>query len=152
PPRRAHTPLVLGRELFFLLRSEESDAVFTKALGELAGADPEVGRLLEAGLITNAMHVRQLHRGAVVRLERIRSRPGDETIGEKILLSLLAYHDARAGGPAGGAGPSRCPRPYCAPRACRGSAGQDGAVLRRLRSPCMVLAMADLDDALAIYD
>src|SRR5262249_49671479 len=99
PVRKAKTALVLGRELFLLLRSEEADAVFTRALGELAGADPEVGLLLEAGLITNAMHVRQLHRGAVARLERIRGRP-DGTVGEKMLLSLLSYHDARAGAPA----------------------------------------------------
>jgi DNA-binding CsgD family transcriptional regulator len=146
PVRKAETALVLGRELFFLLRSEESDAVFTEALGELAGADAELGRLLEAGLITNAMHVRRLHRGALARLERIRSRPGDGTIGEKILLSLLAYHDARAGASAA----------VAIPLARRALA--EGALVRTELSsaafvpPCMVLAMADLDDALAIYD
>ena len=62
PVRRAETALVLGRELFLLLRSEESDAVFTEALDELAGVDKELERLLEAGLITNAMLVRQLYR------------------------------------------------------------------------------------------
>jgi hypothetical protein len=86
--RRAETALVLGRELFLLLRSEEAAAVFTKALDELAGADAELERLLEAGLITNAMHVRQLHRAALMRLERIGRQPGDGTVGEKILLSL----------------------------------------------------------------
>jgi len=137
---------VLGRELFLLLRSEESDAVFTEALDELAGADAELERLLEAGLITNAMHVRQLYRAALVRLERIRRRPGDGTVGEKILLSLLAYHDARAGAPAA----------VAVPLARRALAG--GALVRAEMSsaafvpPCMVLAMADLDDALTIYD
>jgi len=147
PVRKASTALVLGHELFLLLRNEESDAVFTRALGELAGADPEVGLLLEAGLITNAMHVRQLHRGALARLERIRRRPGDGTVGEKILLSLLAYHDARAGAPA----------TVAVPLARRALAG--GALVRAAEMssvafvpPCMVLAMADLDDALAIYD
>jgi tetratricopeptide (TPR) repeat protein len=129
PVRRAETALLLGRELFLLVRHEESDAVFTEALDELAGADAELERLLEAGLITNAMLVRQLYRKALLRLERIRSRPGDVTVGEKILLSLLAYQ-RRAGGR-----PGRCGRPACAPRACRGNAGQDGDLLRSLRSP-----------------
>jgi DNA-binding CsgD family transcriptional regulator/tetratricopeptide (TPR) repeat protein len=145
PVRRAETALVLGRELF-LLRSEESDAVFTEALDQLAGAEAELELLLEAGLITNAMHVRQLHRAALARLERIRRRPGDGTVGEKILLSLLAYHDARAGAPAA----------VAVPLARRALAG--GALVRAEMSsaafvpPCLVLAMADLDDALAIYD
>ena len=147
PVRRAETALVLGRELFLLLRSEESDAVFTKALGELAGADAELELLLEAGLITNAMHVRQLHRAALARLERIRRRPGDGTVGEKILLSLLAYHDARAGAPAAVAVP-------LARRALAGGALVRAAAMSSAAfvPPCMVLAMADLDDALAIYD
>ena len=146
PVRKAETALVLGRELFLLLRSEESDAVFTEALDELAGADEELERLLEAGLITNAMHVRQLYRAALLRLERIRRRPGDATIGEKILLSLLAYHDARAGAPAA----------LAVPLARRALA--EGTLVRAEISagafvpPCMVLAMADLDEALAIYD
>jgi len=146
PVRRAETALVLGRELFLLLRSEESNAVFTEALDELAGANAELELLLEAGHITNAMHVLHLYRAALVRLERIRGRPGDETVGEKILLSLLAYHDARAGAPAA----------VAVPLARRSLA--EGALVRAEMSsaafvpPCMVLAMADLDDALAIYD
>src|SRR6266511_1007465 len=98
PIRRAETALLLGRQLF-LLGSEESDAVFTGALDELAGADPELERLLEAALITNDLFVPPLHRSALERLERVRSRPPGETVGEKLLLSLLAYHDARAGAP-----------------------------------------------------
>jgi DNA-binding CsgD family transcriptional regulator len=146
PVRRAETALVLGRELFLLLRNEESDAVFTEALDELGGADPELERLLEAWLITNAMHVRQLYRPALRRLERIRRRPEDETVGEKILLSLLAYHDARAGAPAA----------VAVPLARRALA--EGVLVRNEIAadawvpPCMVLAMADLDDALAIYN
>src|SRR5262249_59893689 len=80
-------------------------------------------------------------------LERIGGRPGDGTVGEKILLSLLAYHDARAGAPAA----------VAVPLARRALAG--GALVRAAEMssvafvpPCMVLAMADLDDALAVYD
>jgi DNA-binding CsgD family transcriptional regulator/tetratricopeptide (TPR) repeat protein len=144
--RRAETALLLGTELFLLLRPEESDAVYTKALEELAGADPELERLLEAGLITNAIHVRRLYRGALQRLDRIRSQPRDVTVGEKMLLSLLAYHDARAGAPA----------TVAVPLARRALA--DGTLIRAgvsdqdFVTACMVLAMADLDDALAMYD
>jgi DNA-binding CsgD family transcriptional regulator len=146
PVRRAETALVLGRELFLLLRSEESHVVFTEALDQLAGADAELERLLEAGLITNAMFVRQLGGAARRRLERIRKRPGDGTVGEKILLSLLAYHDARAGAPAA----------LAVPLARRALA--EGTLVRSEPSsvafvvPCMVLEMADLDEALVVFD
>jgi tetratricopeptide (TPR) repeat protein len=146
PVRRAETALVLGHELFLLLRSEESHAVFTEALGQLAVADAELERLLEAGLITNAIFVRQLYDDARRRLERIRGRPEDGTVGEKILLSLLAYHDARAGAPAA----------LAVPLARRALA--DGTLVRAEPSsvafvaPCMVLEMADLDEALVIFD
>jgi DNA-binding CsgD family transcriptional regulator len=146
PVRRAKTALVLGRELFLLLRNEESDDVFTAALDELAGIDPELERLLEAGLITNSMLVRRLYRSALLRLERIRSRPGDATVGEKILLSLIAYHDARTGAPAGVVVPLA--RRALAEGTLVTAETTSGAFV----PPCMVLAMADLDEALAIYD
>ncbi len=145
PIRRAETALLLGRQLF-LLGSEESDAVFTGALDELAGADPELERLLEAALITNDLFVPPLHRSALERLERVRSRPPGETVGEKLLLSLLAYHDARAGAPSA----------VAVPLARRGLAA--GTLVKGDPSGaafvpgCTVLAMADLDEALAIYE
>jgi tetratricopeptide (TPR) repeat protein len=146
PVRRAQTARLLGNELFLLLRNEESDAVYTEALDELAGADPELERLLEAGLITNAIHVRRLYGGALQRLDRIRGHPRDATVGEKMLLSLLAFHEARAGVSA----------EVVVPLARLALA--DGTLIRAEVSgqafvgPGMVLAMADLDEALAIYD
>jgi DNA-binding CsgD family transcriptional regulator len=100
PIQRAEDALLLGRQLFLLLRGEESDDVYTQALDELAGADLELEHMLEAGLITNDLFAPSLHRAALERLERVRSRPGNQTVGEKLLLSLLAYHDAGAGAPA----------------------------------------------------
>ena len=99
PIRRAETANLLGRQLF-LLRGEEADAVFTQALVELAGADAELERLLEAGLNISTIFVPSLHRAALERLARVRNRPADATFGEKLLLAQVAYHDARAGTPA----------------------------------------------------
>ena len=146
PTRKAETALLIGRQLFVLLRGEEADAVFTRALGELAGADAELERLLEGGLVNNDLFVPSLHHKALERLERVRGRLGDETVGEKLLLSLLAFHDARAGAPAAAT----------VPLARRALA--DGTLLRREISgaafvpPCAVLAHADLDEVLAIYE
>jgi DNA-binding CsgD family transcriptional regulator len=146
PIRRAEAALLLGNELFLLLRNEESNAVFTEALDELAGADAELERLLEAGVIMSALLVPQLYRVPLRRLERIRSRPGSATLGERILTSLLAYHDARAGAPA------------AVTVALARRALADGTLARTEIFPaafvaaCMVLAMADRDEALAIYD
>jgi DNA-binding CsgD family transcriptional regulator/tetratricopeptide (TPR) repeat protein len=145
PVRRAQTALLLGRQLF-LLRGEESDAVLTEALDELGGADAEVQRLLQAGLITNDVFVPGLHQHALDLLAQVRSRPADATLGDKVLLSLLALHDARACEPAA----------EVIPLAHRALGG--GALLREDVSgtavvPAVtVLAMADLDEALVIYE
>jgi DNA-binding CsgD family transcriptional regulator len=144
PVRKAEAALLLGRQLFFL-RGEESDSVFLGALDELGGADTELEHLLEAGLITNDLFAPPVHRAATERLERVRVRLADETIGEKVLLALLAYHDARAGVPAG----------EVVPLARRALA--DGMLVRSnisgsLFPLCTVLAMADLDEVLTVYD
>jgi DNA-binding CsgD family transcriptional regulator len=144
PTAKAESALLLGRQLF-LLRGDEADAVFIEALDELAGADEELERLLEAGLITNDLFSPSLHDSALEQLERVRSRPAAETIGEKLLLSLLAYHDARAGAPAA----------EVVPLVRRALA--DGKLVRAnvsgaLFAICTVLAMADLDEVLTVYD
>ncbi len=145
PIRRAETALLLGRQLF-LLRGKEADAVYTQALVELAGADAELEHMLESALITSTIFVPSLHREALERLARVRSRPAHATLGEKTLLALLAYHDARAGAPAA----------VTVPLARRALAAR---TLIRQESfgatfvlPCAVLAMADLDEVLAIYE
>src|SRR5262249_15005954 len=96
PIRRAETALQLGRQLYFLRRGEEADAVFTRALDELAGVDSELEVLLEVGLIINEWFVPSRQRRARELLERVRSRLSGETVGEKHLLALVAFHDARA--------------------------------------------------------
>jgi DNA-binding CsgD family transcriptional regulator len=143
PIRRADTALQLGRQLFLLLRGETADAVFTRALDELSGADAELERRLEAGLITNALHAASAYGKAPERLERIRGRPAHATVGEKLLLSLLAYQDARAGAPAA----------VTVPLARRALAG--GTLLEEQTAfvfPCLVLAQADRDEVLAVYE
>jgi DNA-binding CsgD family transcriptional regulator len=143
PIERARVALLLGRQLF-LLRGDEADAVFIEALDELSGADAELERLLEAGLITNDLFSPSLHGSALERLERVRRRPAAETIGEKLLLSLLAYNDARAGAPAD----------EVVPLVRRVLA--DGKLVRAnvsgLFPICTVLAMADLNEVLNVYD
>jgi DNA-binding CsgD family transcriptional regulator len=143
PIGRAEIALLLGRQLF-LLRGEESDAVYCQALEELAGADAELERLLEAGLITAGLFAPSPHAAARERLERVRGRPADATVGEKLLLSLLAYHDARAGAPAADV----------VPLARRALA--DGMLAKvdfgAAVPGCTVLAMADLDEVLVTYE
>jgi DNA-binding CsgD family transcriptional regulator/tetratricopeptide (TPR) repeat protein len=146
PIRRAETALQLGRQLFLLLRGEEADAVFTRALDELCGADAELERLLEGGLINNALNVPSAYGKALERLERVRGRPADETMGEKLLLSLLAYHDARADVPAAVAVP-------LARRALAdGTLVSEEILGAAFVPPCAVLALADLDEVLEIYE
>jgi tetratricopeptide (TPR) repeat protein len=145
PVRRAEAGMLLGRQLF-LLHGDEAAAVLRRALDELGGRDAEVERLLVAGLITNGLFAPSLHGEALQRLEAVRRRPVNRTLGEKVLLSLLAYHDARAGVPAA----------VVVPLVRRALA--DGTLLRSdapgaaIVPASTVLAMADLDEALDIYE
>jgi DNA-binding CsgD family transcriptional regulator len=145
PIRRAEAANLLGRQLF-LLQGEEADAVFTQALVDLDGADAELERLLEAGLIISTIFVPSLHRAALERLARVRNRPADATFGEKLLLAQVAYHDARAGTPAAVAVP-------LARRAlAEGTLVREDVDSAAFVLAATVLAMADLDEALAVYE
>jgi DNA-binding CsgD family transcriptional regulator/tetratricopeptide (TPR) repeat protein len=146
PERRAETAALLGFQLFYLHRMEESDAVFTQALEELAGADAELERILEAGLISNGIFHPPLQKSAARRLDEVRRRAGDTTLGEKMLLALLAFYDARSGAPAAVSVPL-ARRALAGETLLRADAG-GGPLIRA----GMVLAMADEDDALALYD
>ncbi|HKD33737.1 MAG TPA: AAA family ATPase [Gaiellaceae bacterium] len=144
--RRAQTAAILGFQLFYLHRLDESDAVFTQALEELDGADPELERVLEAGLISNGIFHPPLQESAARRLEDVRRRAGDTTLGEKMLLALLAFYDARLGAPAAVTVPI-ARRALGGDTLLRADAG-GGALIRA----GMVLAMADEEDALSLYD
>jgi DNA-binding CsgD family transcriptional regulator len=145
PLRKAEIALLLGRQLY-LLRGEESDAVLTQALADLDGADPELERLLQAGLITNDLFAPALQDHALQLLEPVRERSAAETFGERVLLSLLAHYDGRTGKPAAEVVP-----------VARRALGE-GALVRDDVSgtffipPVTVLAMADLDEALVIFE
>ena len=145
PLKKAEIALLLGRQLY-LLRGEESDAVLTQALAELDGADPELERLLQAALITNDLFAPALQDHALKLLEPVRERSAGETFGERVLLSLLAHYDGRTGKPAAEVVP-----------VARRALGE-GALVRDDVSgtffipPVTVLAMADLDEALVIFE
>ena len=145
PVKKAEIALLLGRQLY-LLRGEESDAVLTQALADLDGADPELERLLQAAQITGDLFAPALQDHALELLGPVRERPAADTLGEKVLLSLLAHYDARTGRPAAEVVP-----------VARRALGE-GALVRDDVSgtffipPVMVLAMADLDEALVIFE
>lgn len=146
PIRRAEAARLLGRQLFLLHRPDAADAVLRRGVEELGSADVEITRRLEAALIQNAIMAPHLYDLGLQRLERVRSRGSHATAGEKMLLALLAYHDARADVPADVA-------VELARRALTG-----GTLLEATRGSgpfilaTMVLAMADLDDALEMWE
>jgi DNA-binding CsgD family transcriptional regulator len=146
PAHRARTAALLGRTFFFLHHVDESVQAFMRGIEELAGADAELRRLLEVGLINNAIMEPRFYPLALERLERFRGEPADRTVGDKMLLAMLAYHDARANIPAS----------ETVPFARRALADDELLVAENggvpFISACMVLAMADLDEALEIYD
>jgi DNA-binding CsgD family transcriptional regulator/tetratricopeptide (TPR) repeat protein len=146
PVRRAQAAVQLGRQLFYLGRIDDSIEVFTSALEELAGADAELERLLEAGLISSGIFEAPLREDVVRRLDRLRRHPPDGSPGKQVLLALLAFFDARACAPASES-------VALARRALAGGTlleadDAGGAFLRA----CIVLTMADLDEALHMWD
>src|SRR5437764_682092 len=98
PRRRGEAALELGRMLFWSGgRGGEAVEVFEHAIAELSDADPDLRQRLEAGLLTIALEEPALYARIANRLERLRAEPLDETLGGRIRLAALAYHDARAG-------------------------------------------------------
>lgn len=146
PRRRADVAYLLGRSLFILSRPEEAVAVFTDTIDELGDDDADVRGRLEAGLILTAISEPTLYGLAVERMDRLRNELPDAEVARKSLMALLAYHDARAGAPASEVVPT-------IRQALAGGtlleAEQGGGPLP-LAS--VVLAAADLDEALAVYD
>ena len=144
PIRRGQIALVLGRQLFFL-HDEQAESVYTGALEELAGADPELERLLEAGLIHTGLFVPSRHERARLRLERFRDGIAERTPGEKLLLSLLAFYDAVAGAPAAEVIPLA--------RAALAEGELTRTDVAGAAVPlCTVLGMADLDEVLIVLE
>jgi DNA-binding CsgD family transcriptional regulator len=154
PVRRAETSLMLGRSLV-ISEPDAADAVFAQALADLGDLDPELERLLEVGLIVNAIPEPHLHERVTDGLRGIRSGSGHMTVGERKLLSVLAYRDALAGDPAAVdlarralSGGGLLVRENL-PAGLRSGPGLD---LRPLVLATAVLAAADLDEALAPYE
>jgi DNA-binding CsgD family transcriptional regulator len=147
PRKRAEVAALLGFELFYLHRLDESDAVFAQAIDELAGTDPELERVLEAGVISNGIFHPPLRDSVARRLDQVRRHGGDTSLGEKMLLGLLAFHDARLGAPAAITVPI-ARRALGGDTLLRADAAGGGSLIRA----GMVLAMADEEDALGLYD
>ncbi|HEU5279794.1 MAG TPA: AAA family ATPase [Gaiellaceae bacterium] len=146
PIGRAKAAVLLGRQLFLLHHPDESGEVLRRGLEELVSADAEIGRRLQAGLIHNAMMEPRLYTDAVELLDQVRHQAADATAGEKMLLGLLALHDARANVPADVA--IDLARRALADGVLRKAAKGAGPFIMAT----MVLAMADLDETLEIYD
>ncbi len=144
PIQRAKTALMLGRQLFFL-RPDESVAVLTQALDEIAGVEPELERVLEAGLITNALFWPKIYEEARRRLDHVRAQFSNGTVAEKMLLALLAFHDARANMPSAEA-------VTLARRALKNEACCRGDPSGPYILASIVLATADEDDALSGFE
>jgi tetratricopeptide (TPR) repeat protein len=147
PRQRAEVAVLLGRQLDYLHHFDESIAVFTVALDDIAGTDDELERLLTAGLISIGVGLPPKLRDDVSRrLAPLRSGSGEATLGEKLLLALLAIYDARIGKPAD----------HCVALARRALAG--GTLLKAensseaLQCAGIVIALADLEGALELFD
>jgi DNA-binding CsgD family transcriptional regulator len=146
PIRKAETAVLLGRQLYYLARLDESVETLRQGLDAVTGVDVELERILEAALITSAIFQSHTYAEARQRLENARRRPGDATIGQKMLLALIAYHDARAGAPA------RETVGLVRRALVEGSLPAGEIAAEPLILACTVLARADQDQALALCD
>ena len=115
PQRRAWIALELGHMLFWGKggRADEAVEILERAIAELPRDESDLRQRLEAALLTIALEEPALYARVVERLERLRAQPPDSTLGGRILLAALAYHDARVG----------ASLPSCVARAERALAG-----------------------------
>jgi DNA-binding CsgD family transcriptional regulator len=146
PKRRAETAVLLARVLYFIFRPEAAVEVSTRAIAELAGEHPDLERQLEAQLVYAGIMEAPLYPLAVERLARVRERKPDDDLGGKMLLALLAYHDARAGASA-------------EESIARARQALEGGLLLAedngggpLVSSTLMLAVADQDVAMEVFD
>jgi DNA-binding CsgD family transcriptional regulator/tetratricopeptide (TPR) repeat protein len=146
PRRRAETAVLLARVLYFISRPKAAVDICTRAIAELSGEHPDVERQLEAQFLYVGVMEADFYPLAVERLAHVREREPHDDVGGKMMLALLAYHDARAGAPALGS----------IERARRALAG--GLLLAEdngggpLVSVAEMLAVADQEDALQFFD
>ena len=147
PVRRAEAARLLGGQLF-VLRGEEADAVLQEALDELAGADPELERFLAAGLITNGLFAQgsTAMRPSGSNASASSPEPGPEARS----CCSPARLPRRTCGQAGGGGrPARAQGPRRRHDPAQPAVPYPGAGLVPTST---VLAMADLDEVLTVYE
>jgi DNA-binding CsgD family transcriptional regulator len=100
PRRRGWTALELGRMLFWSgALGDEAVELLERAIAELPADESDLRQRLEACLLTIAVEEPRVYPRMLPRLERLRARPPDTSLGGRMLLAALAYHDARAGAP-----------------------------------------------------
>jgi DNA-binding CsgD family transcriptional regulator len=102
--------------------------------------------MLAAGLIHSGLFVPGRHDATRLRLESVRDRAEDRTVGEKLLLSLLALHDAVAVADGAEVAVSLARRALAEGLLVR--VDVTGAVL----ALCTVLGMADRDEVLVVFE
>jgi DNA-binding CsgD family transcriptional regulator/tetratricopeptide (TPR) repeat protein len=148
PVQRAETAIVVGRQLDYLVRIDESVEILTRSLDELAGTDDELGRVLEAVLIAAAIFDPRHYDSAHRRLQELRDRVLEpSTPGQSMLLGLVAFDDARSG-----AGAATEVVDLARRALAEGTLLERAARGRPFLHACIVLAMGDPDEALPRYD
>jgi DNA-binding CsgD family transcriptional regulator len=78
---------------------DEAVELLERAIAELPADESDLRQRLEACLLTIALEEPRVYPRMLPRLERLRARPPDTSLGGRMLLAALAYHDARAGAP-----------------------------------------------------
>jgi predicted ATPase/class 3 adenylate cyclase/ATP/maltotriose-dependent transcriptional regulator MalT len=146
PERRAQTALVLGRTLYFAGRREEAVDVFDRALAEVPRQSTELRLRLHAAFLNGAIWEPELVERTAERVEEVRAASFGSAPAGRMLLAILAFYDARAGG-------SRGDATDAAERALAGGlllAEEDSAAYAYAG---MVLSVVDrFDDALRMWD
>jgi tetratricopeptide (TPR) repeat protein len=144
--RRAQTALVLGRTLYFAGRAREAVDVFDRALAELPEDATELRLRLHAAFLNGAIWEPDLAERTAQRIEEVRAASFGGGRAGRVLLAILAFYDARAGG-------SRVDALDAAERALAGGllvADEDSTALAYAG---VVLGVADrFDEALKMWD
>jgi DNA-binding CsgD family transcriptional regulator len=97
PVARAQAAFELGETVFFAGEQRSLVQLLAHEIEHLPIEQADLRHRLEAVLIAVAIEEPSLYPLALERIERLRANLPDESLGGRMLLSILAYHDARAG-------------------------------------------------------
>ena len=97
PAARGRAAQALAEAIYFAGEQASLAPLLVEEIARLPSDQSDLAQRLEAMLLAIAIEDPELYPLALERLPRLRAQAPDGTVGSRMLLAVLAYHDNRAG-------------------------------------------------------